>query len=172
MVEVPKNKSKSAVLETIVVAGLFMSAFYVLFFEEIDDVLKKYGIKNSNENSELDNEVVDLPKPPEPKNPEQYEGRTEYCANPNDPDSCVRGFPMPNSIDDLIFADNGYMSVITKPNTNPFGVGERAMIRIYKSGDKLGYYGFVNGVKDTYFENYDDVKNEIVLTKNIYLKTT
>ena len=45
MVEVPKNKSKSAVLETVVVAGLFMSAFYFLFFEEIDEVLKKYGVK-------------------------------------------------------------------------------------------------------------------------------
>ena len=46
MVEVPKNKSKSAVLETLIVTGLFMSAFYFLFFQEIDGLLKKYGIKN------------------------------------------------------------------------------------------------------------------------------
>lgn len=169
MVEVPKNKSKSAVLETLVVAGLFMSAFYFLFFEEIDSALKKYGIKNGESN---DNVNADLPPPTQPKNPEHYEGRTEYCADNNDPDNCVRGFPMPNSIDDLIFADNGFIKIITKPNTNPFGLPSRAMVRIYRSGDKLAYYGYIDGVKDRYYENYNDVKDEIALVKNIYLKTT
>ena len=169
MVEVPKNKSKSAVLETIVVAGLFMSAFYFLFFEEIDGVLKDYGLKDGEAN---DNSNANLPPPPQPKNPEHYEGRTEYCANNNDPDSCVRGFPMPNTIDDLDFVDNGFIKIITKPQTNPFGLPERAMVSIYRSGDKLVYYGRVDGVKDRYYENYNDVKDEIALVKNIYYKTT
>lgn len=170
MVEVPKNKSKSAVLETVVVAGLFMSAFYFLFFEEIDDQLRKFGFKKDGDAVNEENNVV--PTPPKPANPEQYEGRSEYCSNANDPDSCIRGFPMPDSIDDLIFADNGFIRIITKPNSYPFGLPEKAMVNLYRSGDKLAYYGRVDGQKDTYFENYNDIKNEIVLAKNTYLKTT
>ena len=168
MVEVPKNKSKSAVLETVVVAGLFMSAFYFLFFEEIDEVLKKYGVKEGGELKENDTNII--PAPTQPLNPEQYEGRTEYCSN-TDSESCVRGFPMPNTIDDLIFADNGNISVITKPDSRPFGLPPKAMVRLYRSGNDLVYYGRVDGVKSTYTENYDDIKNDIALVNNKYLKT-
>jgi hypothetical protein len=167
MVEVPKNKSKSAVLETVVVAGLFMSAFYFLFFEEIDEVLKKYGVKEGGDLKESDNNTI--PAPTQPLNPEQYEGRTEYCSDNNNPDSCVRGFPMPNSIDDLNFADNGRIRIITKPFANPFGLPEKAMVSLYRSGDKLAYNGRIDGVKDTYIENYNDVKDEIALVNNTYL---
>jgi hypothetical protein len=168
MLEVPKNKSKSALLETLIVTGLFMSAFYFLFFQEIDGLLKKYGIKNDS-NSKNENENVAPPRPI--INPEQYEGRSEYCVNKNDSDSCIKGFPMPNSIDDLIFADKGYISIITKPNSRPFGLPSRALVRLYRSNNQLVYNGFINGVKDKYYENYDDIKNDIVLVKNIFLKT-
>ena len=167
MVEVPKNKSKSAVLETVVVAGLFMSAFYFLFFEEIDEVLKKYGVKEGGDLKESDNNTI--PAPTQPLNPEQYEGRTEYCSDNNNPDSCVRGFPMPNSIDDLNFADNGRIRIITKPFANPFGHPEKAMVSLYRSGDKLAYNGRIDEVKDIYIENDNDLKDEIALVDNKYL---
>lgn len=169
MVELPKNKSKSAVLETLVVTGLFMSAFYFLFFEEIDDFLKRRNTGNSGGDTKGDSAPTNI-DPPQ-IDPNLYAGRSEYCSDNNNPDSCVRGFPMPDTLDDLIFSDNGYISIITKPNTNPFGAGSRAMINVYRSGDNLAYYGRIDGVQDTYFENYEDVKNEIILTKNTYLKT-
>lgn len=168
MVEVPKNNSKSAVLETLIVTGLFMSAFYFLFFQEIDGLLKKYGIKN-DVNSKNENDNVPPPRPT--INPEQYEGRSEYCVNKNDPNSCIRGFPMPNSIDDLIFADNGHISVLTKPDARPFGLPSRGLFRLYRMNNQLVYDGFINGVKGKYYENYDDIKNDIVLVRNIFLKT-
>ena len=167
MIEVPKNKSKSAVLETVVVAGLFMSAFYFLFFEEIDNVLKKYGVKGNGKSDNNNNNVSETPII---INPEQYEGRTEYCVDNNNPDSCVKGFTMPNRIDDLIFSDNGKITVITKADARPFGLPPKAMVRLFRSGDSLSYFGYVDGVKGTYNESYDDIKDEIVLTKNTYLK--
>ena len=154
MVEVPKNKSKSAVLETVVVAGLFMSAFYFLFFEEIDEVLKKYGVKGDLKESDNNNNSVSTPT--QPLNPEEYEGRTDFCSNSNS-GNCIKAFPMPNSIDDLIFSDNGVISIITKPDSSAFGLPSKAMVRVYRSGDNLVYDGRINGVKSTYSENYYDI---------------
>jgi hypothetical protein len=167
MVEVPKNKSKSAILETVVVAGLFMSAFYFLFFEEIDEVLKKYGVKDGGELKESDTNTT--PEPKQPLNPEQYAGRTDFCSKSNS-ENCIKGFPMPNSIDDLIFSDNGLISIMTKPDSSSFGLPSKAMVRVYRIGDDLVYNGRINGVKSTYSENYYDIKNDIALPSNKYLK--
>lgn len=167
MVEVPKNKSNSAFLETLVVTGLFMSAFYFLFFEEIDEHLKKLGLRPKDKESDTASEYAPLPQ----IDMTEFQGREEFCID-NNPDNCIRGYRLPNSIEDLNFI-NGKIAIITKQNNGDVfnNVGERAMIFVGRNGNQLTYEGWFDGSKQVVTEKYDDVKNKIILVKNTYLKT-
>ncbi len=163
MIEVPKTRSKSAVLEAVIVSGLFLSAFYFFYFEEIN-------LKVSKLYKDVMNPDVYSDKPRQQSDPSLLEGRVEFCSQSN-PNRCVRGFSLPNDINDLKFI-NGNISIVTLPDTKTFtGLPEMALVQVSRHGDKLIYQGRINGVQGVYSENYENVKNKLILPNNSFLIT-
>jgi len=163
MIEVPKTRSKSAVLEAVIVSGLFLSAFYFFYFEEIN-------LKASKLYKDIMNPDVYSDKPRQQLDESLYEGRGEFCSQSN-PNKCVRGFRLPNNIDGLKFI-NGKINIITLPDTKTFtGLPEMALVQVSRHGNKLIYEGRINGVQGVYSENYESVKNKIILPNNSFLLT-
>jgi hypothetical protein len=134
-----------------------IGAIYFFFFR------KKNNGKEEGQQAQQDVNPLSVQKRPEYKGRKKFE--SEWGL------SFSKGFDMPDNIDGLRFIANE-ITVITKPNTNGLfgGVDQLSMIPLFREGDKLGFKGKINGEDIIAFENYDDVKDKIVLTKNTYLK--
>jgi len=161
MVEVPQIGKKSVALEVLVVTGLFMSAFYFLYFEKVNTYLKKtYDDRISP--------IKYSDKPRTETDQSLYEGRKEFCSNIN-PQRCINGFELPNNINDLKFINNK-ISIITLPNSNLFsGLPEMALVQLSRDGNELIYEGRINGVQGVYRESYNNVKKNAILPNNSFL---
>jgi len=158
MVEVPKVGKKGVALEVLVVSGLFMSAFYFFYFEKIDAYVKKLYDENFAPTKFSDKPRTEIDQ-------SLYEGRKEFCSNIN-PKRCVRGFELPDNINDLKFI-NGKIRISTLPNSNLFsGLPEMAMVQLSRYGNELIYEGRINGVQGIYRESYDNVKKYAILPDN------
>lgn len=161
MVEVPKVGKKSVALEVLVVSGLFMSAFYFFYFEKIDAYIKKVYDENFSPTQFSDKPRAEIDQ-------SLYEGRKEFCSNIN-PEICVRGFELPDDINDLKFI-NGKIRITTLPNSNLFsGLPQMALVKVSRGGNELIYEGRINGVQGIYRESYYNVKKYAILPDNSFL---
>ena len=89
--------------------------------------------------------------------------------NPSD-DNYVRGYAMPSSINDLKYDSRNMMMIITKPDVTAFKQPPRAgiSVKIDYPSNKLIYV--IEHTGEIVIENYDDVKNKIVLMSKENLK--
>lgn len=161
MVEVTKHphSGNGSILEGIITIGLFGTAFYFIFLHGS----KAYGQMNEKD-SLLSNNTGDFIKP-------SIFGRQSFPHESGNPRMVANGFPMPDDINKLQFIDS-HIRVLTKPNvTDTFGgLPSRAGVKLFRNGSRLGYQGYVQGVKDVYYEEYDDIKDKIILQENTYIK--
>jgi hypothetical protein len=106
----------------------------------------------------------------EPEKPEILlnDDRNIYQGNPNDPTDFIRGYDMPSDINKLVPV-NSKVFIATKPNVTAFGQGGRSAfdVTVDFANRKLSFKGNDN---KTYSENYDSVKNKIVITDKKYIK--
>lgn len=165
MVEVSKHphSGNSNIIHGIIALGLFGTAFYFLFLK--GNKAFEHSTQPNNSGSLALGETDSVGEYP------AYYGRKEFRSADGIKKNSVYGFSLPKNINDLQFVDN-HVSVIIKPNVNDTfgGIPQRALVRLFRNGNKLGYQGNVNGVNDTYFEDYDSLKDKVVLSKNIFIK--
>jgi len=111
--------------------------------------------------------ALDYPKPPVIENDdrETFQG--------NNPVDYIRGYAMPNSINDLIPNTNGQIYVATKPDTNVFGQEPRSgiFLEVDVANNELIYEGSMDGQTKEISLKYDNVKDSIVLMDKKHLKT-
>lgn len=130
---------KKIIASVVVVGGLVLAYWYL--------VKKPYEVKKvSNENNVKDDK------------------NTFYGKDKND---YIRGYKMPDNIDDLKPISNKIL-IATKPDTNVFNQEPRSAINVIvnKKGKTLSY-----SLNDTesFVEDYDKLKDSIVLTDKKYL---
>jgi hypothetical protein len=166
MVEVKPHphSGNSGILQGILTIGVFGTAFYFLFLRGN----KAFGQTTTDNRSNVGqpfNESEFIKQHP------HYMGRQEFKSSDGNPKNTIKGFPMPDRYTDLQYV-NYHIDVVTKPDADGLfgGLPARAGVKLYSRGSKLGYEGRVNGVQGQYYENYDDIKDKIVLTKNIFIK--
>lgn len=106
------------------------------------------------------NKKDDVNKNTDSKN--EKDGRTAYYGDTKD--EYVRGFPLPNNINDL---KANKIWVITKPKQSVFGEPERAMIQldVFKDTNRLVYNNENYVQKNPYVADYDKVKDKIVMNE-------
>ena len=111
--------------------------------------------------------ALDYQKPPVIENDdrETFQG--------NNPVDYIRGYEMPNSINDLITNTNGQIFVGTKPDTNVFGQEPRSAIfvEVDVANNELIYESSMDGQTKEISLKYENVKDSIVLMDKKYLKT-
>ena len=130
---------KKIIASIVVLGGLVVAYWYL--------VKKPYEVKNSsNENKVKDDK------------------NTFYGKDKND---YIRGYKMPDNIDDLKPISNKIL-IATKPDTNVFNQEPRSAINVIvnKKGKTLSYS--LNGT-ESFVEDYDKLKDSIVLTDKKYL---
>ena len=159
------SKNKSNMLESVLTVGVFATLVYFVFFSS-RSVFGQKGDSQTLVGSPMSHKI----------DSKEYEGRKKYydtsasSATVNR-QNYIHGFDMPNTIEGINFI-NGKISVITKPGTTTFeGVKGRSLIELSKNGNNLVYDGYIHSpVMKRHVENYEDVKDLIVLRKNTYLK--
>ena len=94
--------------------------------------------------------------------------RKVFQGNPSDPTDVVRGYDLPLDINKLLPVNSKVM-IATKPNVSAFGQGGRSAfdVTVDFANKKLSFKGNDN---KTYSENYDSVKNKIVITDKKFIK--
>lgn len=130
---------KKVIASVVVVGGLVLAYWYL--------VKKPYEVKKvSNENNVKDDK------------------NTFYGKDKND---YIRGYKMPDNINDLKPISNKIL-IATKPDTNVFNQEPRSAINvIVNKKDKTLSYS-LNGT-ESFVEDYDKLKDSIVLTDKKYL---
>ncbi len=69
----------------------------------------------------------------------------------------MKGYILPDDVSKVKFP----LQVITKPNTNLFGLGEAASFPVQKAPNgELFYNGMIGSVEGNYLVNYNDLKNQ------------
>ena len=130
---------KKIIASVVVVGGLVLAYWYL--------VKKPYEVKKASD----ENNVKD-------------DKNTFYGKDKND---YIRGYKMPDNIDDLKPISNKVL-IATKPDTNVFNQEPRSAINVIvnKKGKTLSYS--LNGT-GSFVEDYDKLKDSIVLTDKKYL---
>jgi hypothetical protein len=128
----------SKILKLAVLGGVGYLLYKHFYLNKKDDVYKNTDSKNEKDERTL------------------YYGDTK--------DEYVRGFPMPNNINDL---KANKIWVITKPKQSVFGEPERAMIQldVFKDTNRLVYNNENYVIKNPYVADYDKVKDKIVMNE-------
>ena len=130
---------KKIIASVVVVGGLVLAYWYL--------VKKPYEVKKvSNENNVKDDK------------------NTFYGKDKND---YIRGYKMPENIDDLKPISNKIL-IATKPDTKVFNQEPRSAINVIvnKKGKTLSYS---SNDTESFVEDYDKLKDSIVLTDKKYL---
>jgi len=168
MIELPEKKAKGKFTEILIISGLFMASFYFIFSKEVEDFLRRNNILPP-EKKKVNNKLNYNPQ--EGVDKESYIGRSEFCSK-IDSTKCVKGFVLPNNIDDLKFINN-MISIITLPDSIVFDKEmDRNGLSLTREGNDLVYYGKIYGDKMYHREDYDVIKSKIILMNNKYYKQT
>jgi len=166
MIEIPEKKAKGKFGEIVIVSALFMASFYFLFSDEVEMFLRRNNLLPTKKGK---NKPYHNINPSESVDQSLLEGRSEFCSKLNI-GNCINGFVLPDDIEDLYFKNN-YISVITLPDSIVFGQSmDRNGLNLYRSGNDLVFSGKINGIKKDWKENYNDIKNKVVLMTNEFYK--
>jgi hypothetical protein len=157
MKEVKSNIKESNLVNGLISVGIFVTAFYFVF-------LRNGGLfGQKNEQKDIGGERTNFDMTP-------YIGSKKYFGKDGNVEDYVKGFDMPQDINDINWEGKD-ISIITKPDAPLLfnSVSPKSMVRVWRVGEsKLGYSTTKNPTLQT--EDYDFVKDKIILSKNTSLK--